>query len=231
MHWIDPNCLPQTQGKVEGFITNRDGEIDGIVLDRSAQAPLLVCTPPHLAAAIEAAIKVGDAISVRGVRPRRADIVAAVALTNANGAIITDDGPSHEDERKPDQERADHARTAMEAEGAVRLSLFGPKGELRGALLQDGTVIRIGPKEAAALVELLRPGSLIAVRGGGLHTKHGRVIAPKEIGPDLHSLTPVRAPKPKEKGKPKGHKDKPRQKKHEDDAPPRSGMLGRLIGA
>ena len=33
----------------------------------------------------------------------------------------------------------------MTAEGIVRLSLFGPKGELRGALLADGTSVRIGP--------------------------------------------------------------------------------------
>ena len=32
MHWIDPDCLPETQGTVEGFIMNRHDEIDGVLL-------------------------------------------------------------------------------------------------------------------------------------------------------------------------------------------------------
>jgi hypothetical protein len=79
----------------------------------------------------------------------------------------------------------------MEAEGVVQLSLFGPKGELRGALLEDGTIVRIGSKEAAALVELLRPGARIALCGTGLQTKHGRVIAAEQVGPERCSLRPV----------------------------------------
>ena len=85
MHWIDPNCLQETQGEVEGFITNRHGEIDGVLLAGPRQTTLLVCTPPHMAAEIEAAVKIGETIRVRGIRPRRADIVAAVALTASNG--------------------------------------------------------------------------------------------------------------------------------------------------
>ena len=89
----------------------------------------------------------------------------------------------------------------MEAEGIVRLSLFGPKGELRGALLEEGIVVRLGPKEAASVAGLLRAGSRIAVRGPGLQTKHGRVVAADEIGPDRRSLKPAKAPKDKEKKK------------------------------
>src|SRR5262249_38276037 len=147
MHWIDPNCLPETRGTVDGFIVNRHGEVDGLLLTGPRPTSLLVCTPTHLAAAIEAQVKCGDTICVRGVRPRQADIVAAVALTTENGVVIVDDGPANEDEHEPPHRDGKPQRT--EAEGVVRLSLHGPKGELRGALLEDGIVIRIGPKEAA----------------------------------------------------------------------------------
>ena len=198
MHWIDPNCLPETRGAVEGFIVNRHGEIDGLLLAGPRPTSLLVCMPPHLAAAIEAEVKHGDAIRVRGVRPRLADIIAAVALTARNGAVIVDDGPGGEDEHEPPHRDGKPQR--MEADGIVRLSLYGPKGELRGALLEDGTVIRIGAKEAASIPELLCPGASVAVRGEGLRTKHGRVIAAEEIGPDRHSMKPAAAPKhPKHK--------------------------------
>lgn len=201
MHWIDPDCLPQTQGVVEGFITNRHGEIDGMLLTGVRQSALLVCTPPHMAAEIEAAVKIGETIRVRGIRPRVADIVAAVALTASSGATIIDNGPADDDER--DASHAGRKPSWMSAEGIVRLSLFGPKGELRGALLEDGTVVRVGPKEAASLAELLRPGARLAVRGAGLQTIHGCVIAAEEAGPDPHNLKPVKAPKHNDPAKPK----------------------------
>jgi hypothetical protein len=81
MRWIDPDCPPETEGAVEGFITNERGEIDGLLLTGAGPSLLLVCAPPHMAGEIEAAIKTGDVIRARGVRPRQADIFAAVALT------------------------------------------------------------------------------------------------------------------------------------------------------
>jgi len=191
MHWIDPGCLPETQGAVESFIANRHDEIDGLLVAPTGQAPLLVCTPPHLFARIEAAVKIGDTIRIRGIRPRRADIIAAAALTASNGDMIVDDGPPDEDKRKVHRGGSKPNRT--DAELILRLSLFGPKGELRRALLQEGVVVRLGPKEAASVAGLLRPGSRIAVRGPSLHTKHGRVVAAEEIGPDWRRLKPARA--------------------------------------
>jgi hypothetical protein len=212
--WIDPNSLAETQGAVEGFITNRHGEIDGVLLAGARQTPLLVCTPPHMAAEIEAAVKIGDTISVRGIRPRRADIIAAAALTTSNGEMIIDNGPGDEDDNETRHRGGEPSR--MDAEGVVRLSLFGPKGELRGAVLEDGTVVRIGPKEAVSLAELLCLGSSIAVRGTGLQTKHGRVITAEEVGPDRRDLRPAKASKHKDKPK---HKDKSKHKKYQDEEP------------
>jgi hypothetical protein len=81
------------------------------------------------------------------------------------------------------------------------MSLFGPKGELRGALLENGDVIRVGPKEAARIDTLLRPGSPLAACGEGLESAHGRVVSAAEIGLDPTRLRPVRKspaePKPK----------------------------------
>jgi hypothetical protein len=207
MHWIDPTCLPETQGFVERFITNRHGEVDGVLLAGTKEIPVLICTPPHIAAEIEAGIQISDTINVRGVRRRGADIIAAVALTANCGEVIIDNGPGNEDGREARRCSSKPIRT--EAEGVVRLALFGPKGEPRGALLEDGTIVRIGPKEAAALVELLRPGARIALCGTGLQTKHGRVIAAERVGPERCSLRPVKAEK---------RHDKPTHKKwHRDD--------------
>jgi hypothetical protein len=207
MHWIDPNCLPEAKGTVERFLLNPHGEIDGFIMNGAMQAPVLVHTPPHMEAELTRHVKVGDAVSVRGLRPRKADLIAAVAVTAANGASIIDEGP--DDER----EHPKLEKKKMSAEGAVRLSLFGPKGELRGALLVDGTMIRIGPKEAEEVARLLAPNASIAARGDGVETRHGRVVHAKEIGPRSDALRPIKEAKPKHE-----HKHGPEAKPKHDHA-------------
>jgi hypothetical protein len=79
----------------------------------------------------------------------------------------------------------------------VRLSLYAPKGELRGAILEDGSIVRIAPKEADRFAELLQPGASLAVRGEGIETPYGRVVESREIGSDLDSLVPAKGQKSK----------------------------------
>jgi hypothetical protein len=193
MHWIDPDCLPEVKGTVERFLLNPHGEIDGFVMNGETQAPVLVHTPPHMEAELIRQVKAGDMVGVRGVRPRKGNLIAAIAVISTNGASIVDQGPGH-DHKHPKLEKR-----KMSAEGTVRLPLFGPKGELRGALLADGTTIRIGPKEAEQVAGLLAPATRIVVRGEGVETKHGRVVDAKEIGTSSHDLRPIKEAKPKPK--------------------------------
>lgn len=199
MHWIDPDCLPEVKGTIERFVLNPHGEIDGFVMNSETAASVLVHTPPHMETELTRHVKAGDVISVRGVRPRKADLIAAVAVITTNGASIMDEGPDH------DREHPKLEKKKMSAEGTVRLSLFGPKGELRGALLADGTVIRIGPKEAEQITRLLEPNAKIAVRGDGIETRHGRVVHAKEIGTGSDDLRPIKEtkPKPKQEARPR----------------------------
>ena len=203
MHWIDPDCLPEISGTVERFVANRHGEIDGLVLKDDANASLLVHVPPHLTAEIEVSIQAGDRLKIRGVRPCGADMVAAVSITCADGCVIVDEGPDHKFSDATDQAEApkpSRAQTAQTA-GTVRLSLYAPKGELRGVLLDDGTVLRIGPKEARHYLDLLRPGASLAARGEGIETKHGCVIEVLEIRASGNELKPVKERKPDKYGK------------------------------
>ncbi|MBC8635561.1 hypothetical protein IAG25_01950 [Caballeronia sp. EK] len=176
MHWIDPESLPETRGKVTRFLLNPHGEIDGIVL--GVRQALQVHFPPHLSRQIARQVAVGDEVRVRGVKPRGADMIAAVSLTPKNGKVILDEGPHHDGEKhqKPHVERK-----PMEASGEVVLSLFGPKGELRGALLDDGTSLRMPPHAAAELTAYLAPGAHVQAWGHGIRNRHGRTIEVDEI--------------------------------------------------
>ena len=69
----------------------------------------------------------------------------------------------------------------MEASGEVLLSLFGPKGELRSALLDDGTSLRMPPHAAAELASYLAPGAHVHAWGRGIRNRHGRTVEVDEI--------------------------------------------------
>jgi hypothetical protein len=176
MHWLDPEYLPETRGAVTRFLLNPHGELDGLILDRNRQ----VHFPPHLAKQVARHIAIGDKVTVRGVKPRAADLVAAVSLTAKNGTVILDAGPPPEHGKKP--ARAHPAQRPMELSGTVQLSLYGPKGELRGALLDDGCALRMPAHAAHELAEYLAPGAHVRAWGQGIKTPHGLTLAVDEIG-------------------------------------------------
>jgi len=196
MKWLDPDHLPPVTSSVERFLLNPHGDADGMILENGLE----VHFPPHLSEPVCAAIKPGDTVRVFGVRPRSAAMISAVAIETENGERILDTGPGKPEERKqkgPPSPR----HHAMEAEGVVRRALHGPKGEVRGVLLDDGAIVRIDPNEVDAIAEWLTEGRRLAVSGEGLVTDLGTVIEARSVGLSKDSLRPLKPKKPK--------KDKP----------------------
>jgi hypothetical protein len=179
MHWIDPDCLPETAGVVDRFLQNADGEADGLVLTGGTE----VHFPPHMGPHVLSAVRLGSAVRIRGVRPRNAAMIAAVAMQPEDGPRIVDGGPpGHDEARKAAKKRVAAARRPTEIEGVLRQALHGPKGEIRGLLLEDGRSGRFPPHAADALVGLLRPGTHLLLRGDAFSGEHGTVVAVREIG-------------------------------------------------
>lgn len=172
MHWIEPGQLPAVGGTIERFTVNAQGEIDGFVLDRGAGLVQLVHFPSHMAADVGAALKLRDTVTVRGLKPRDADVIAAVALERADGTEIVDRGPP----KRSDIKSSPLGQSPMSASGKIRLTLFTGKGKARGALLEDGTIIRLPLKQAEQIKQRLQPGEIIEVHGIGCETPHGRVV-------------------------------------------------------
>lgn len=198
MHWLDPDYLLTFFGTVDRFLINPDGAADGLILTDGSE----VHFPPHLSAEVCGTIRPGDAVKLRGVRPRAADVIVAVALETMDGRRIVDRGPpEHADEDSATAPaRGDPVardRRPMAAAGVVRRPLHGPKGNVRGALLEDGTIIRFAKHAAGKLVDLLKPGSTLAVRGEGLAIELGIVIAAREAGASPDELEPIEPKKPK----------------------------------
>jgi hypothetical protein len=126
-------------------------------------------------------------------------MIAAVAIETMDGKRIVDNGPpkEHDKREKPDGHATKSKHEPMQAEGIVRCVLHGPKGEARGALLEDGRIIRVPAKEARHIAELLSPGQRLAARGQGLISEFGTVIDARELGPSADGLHPLKPKEPK----------------------------------
>ena len=145
--------------------------------------------PPHMAGDVISALRPGGTVTVRGVRPRGVAMIAAVSVQPEDGTRIIDGGPPpHDQHRKAARKEKPIGRTGMEAQGVLRQVLHGPKGETRGLLLEDGRTGRFPPHASETLADLLHPGSAIFMRGEGVVTEHGTVIAVTEIGTSIENV-------------------------------------------
>jgi hypothetical protein len=187
---FDPAQLPATKGRVAQYSLTPRGDVDGLILDDGTEIHM----PPHLGAQLAYAVKPGDQVTVRGLRAREVPMVQAMQVTNdATNQSVTDAGPGGQ--RGPGPGRhADAARQPLEAQGVIKAQLHGPRGNLNGVLLADGTIARLPPPEARKLAPTLAVGQSVFVRGDGVASGLGRVIGVRAIGPNPQQLTEVAGP-------------------------------------
>ena len=218
MQWMDPAYLPETQGALDRFVINSHGDADGLLLNNGTE----IHFPAHMSKAVVAAIKLGDVVRVRGVRPRGVDMVAAVSIQAGEGVPIVDLEPAtgERDDKKQDHEKAERkakpeSPKSGDTEGVIRRVLHGPRGEKRGALLANGVIVRMPPHVAAALGEKLSPEHKFAARGPSLTNVLGTVIEAREIGVSLSALHVLEPKKGREHGEQRSGKHDEKVKKHE----------------
>ena len=183
----DPSQLPTIRGKVAEYSLTPRGDVDGLILADGTEVHL----PPHLGTQLVYAVKPGDAVTIHGLRARAIPMVQAMSISNdATGGSVTDTGPAGPG--GPPGPRGMQA--SLTAQGHVKAQLHGPQGELNGALLDDGTIVRLPPPEAQRLVAELAPGAPLTVQGSGFAGTLGHVIEARSIGPSADRLVQVAAP-------------------------------------
>ena len=190
----DSSQLPETKGTVKQYTLTPRGDVDGLILADGTEVKL----PPHLTTQIVFAVKPGDAVTVRGLKARALPLIDAASVTNfVTGVTVTDNGP-------PGGPGRIISETALT--GRIAAALHGKRGEVNGALLENGTMLRLPPPEAERMQSLLQPGQSVAVRGAALVTPLGTVIEVRAIGSSPEQLTEldVRPPRAGPKGGPKG---------------------------
>ena len=182
---------PAYRGRVDLFTLTPRGDIDGFVLADGTE----VKTPPHLSGEIARAVKRGDAVTVHGLKAAALPLIQAVSISDdVSGRTVTDLGPG----RRPpsDEEPGAAPSTRLNLQGRIRLVLHGVMGEANGALLDDGTVLRMPPPEAARLAALLVPGHAVAVDGLARRWSYGTTVEVLAIGASPDTLTPLGPARP-----------------------------------
>jgi hypothetical protein len=184
--WFDPMQLPSFTGAVGRYLINPEGETDRLIFRQGPQ----VIFPPNEAAAIEREIAPGSSIVVWGIRARRAPVITMLAWAKDN------ETPPHFVDRPTwafPEFRA--AEEPLEVAGEIRAPLYSPQGDVIGAILDEGTVVRVPPGVAAALGDRLNVGRHLAASGRGASVENkGRALDADRIGESREKLEPLPAP-------------------------------------
>lgn len=200
----DPQQLPVQRGQVQQFTLTPRGDIDGFILTDGTE----VKTPPHLSTEIAYSIKPGDTVTIHGLHAAALPLVQAVSITDeATGRTVIDNGPPGPG-RGPRAGPPAPGSALNEVQGRVRMALHGPRGDVNGALLEDGTVLRLPPPEAERFATLLQPGRTIVATGTELASPVGKMLEVRQIGASPDQLNQVEAPGPGPRGK-KGRRGPP----------------------
>lgn len=182
--------LPETKGVVKQYVLGPRGNVDGLILQDGTE----VNFPPHLGTQIVFAVKPGDTVSIRSLRARMTPLIDAAMVRNeASGLTIADTGP---------EPRADYNSTITS--GNITQLLYGKQGEVNGVLLEDGTIVRLPPHEAARLSNVLVAGNPLSVSGALNATPFGKVVEAWSVGASQSSMIELDRP-PLPRG-PKGRK-------------------------
>lgn len=190
----DPQQLPAIQGRVAQYSLTPRGDVDGLILTNGIQVHL----PPHLGNQLVQVVRPGDEVTVHGLKARALPLVQALSVTNdASGRGVVDTGPPP----APPGALATNSGW-LQVRGRVRESLYGPRGDLNGALLENGTQVHLPPDQAWSLRNDLAPGRVLVAEGYGVSGPYGTSVDAREIGQSPTSLVRVGPPRPHG---PKGH--------------------------
>jgi hypothetical protein len=181
----DASQLPETRGIVKQYTLTPRGDVDGLILNDGTEVTL----PPHLTSQLVFAVRPGDAVTIRGLKARALPLIDAASVTNfATGASVVDSGPPGGPDRSAGE---------LTTSGKIAAPLHGKRGEVNGAVLDSGVVIRVPPPEAERVQGLLQPGQPVTVRGTTLKTALGTVIDASAIGASPDQLAePATGPGP-----------------------------------
>lgn len=192
----DPQAFPASRGEVERLTLTPRGDIDGFILKDGTE----VKAAPDLSTQIAFAVKPGDRITVHGLKAAALPLVAAVSITDESTyRTITDSSAATATPppRPAPPSRGGPAQPSSplsETRGRVRMALHGPQGELNGALLENGAILRFPPDQGVQLTAMIQPHQPVVAEGTTMTNSWGTVVDVRQIGASREQLFAVALP-------------------------------------
>ena len=188
-----PDAGTVATGRVQQWLINSNGDADGLLLADGTQ----VAFPPHLSTAVMQVLKPGDTVQVSGWRAPGVPVVRMQSLS-ANGRSVADQPPAPgmapptpPIASTPPTSRAlrePGALSAMSASGRIERLLYTDRGDVRGVLLADKTIVRFPPHIGAAYGAQLQPGAQLHARGWGTRGAQGAALEATSLGPTADTV-------------------------------------------
>jgi hypothetical protein len=179
------STAPIAQGLVTRYLMNPRGDVDGLLLDDGTQVKF----PPHMSAELTATVKPGQTVTVQGFRENRISVKAFV-ISTGNASVV-----EHEPTSPPIPPMIANAQlTQISASGQVQRLLYGPRGDVNGVLLSDGSIVRFPPEAAYQLSALLQVGQTVSATGYGTQNQYGRALEATALGASGQALQPIYGP-------------------------------------
>lgn len=177
------------EGQVQRMLINPYGEVDGLRLSDGT----LVRFAPHNADALTAMVKPGDRVRIIGRAQGRGMVKADAIVQVDSGRTLYDQPPPvGEGLALPPHLRAQRLQP-QQVEGRVEAVLTGPRDEVNGVMLSDGSIVRFPPESLRLSVQ---PGAPFAASGLGTRNAFGTALEALNLGTTLTTLQPLydRAP-------------------------------------
>ncbi|AOX16838.1 hypothetical protein [Kozakia baliensis] len=182
---FDIASLPTLGGTIERLLPGSQGDAIGAILQDGSE----VVMPPGLAAQ-DHDLRAGARLSVKGLWSAPLRLVRAFALSGTPSLCAS-----------PMPEMVTAAPPAS-AEGTVARLLHDGDGAVNGALLQDGTVIRV--PAAGARTPYLKIGAVLYADGTGYNTAYGKLVMASSLGPNRSQAIRISDEPPVPRGAPPG---------------------------
>lgn len=173
------------EGRVQRLLSNPYGEVDALLLDSGT----LVRFPAHMSSALLAVARPGDRLAIVGRPERNGTDVRAYTIRNlATGRAVTE---APRLDRKPPKHLRYAGLAPMLVSGTIDRHLTGKRGELKGVILRDGTVVRFPARAADPYSAGMAVGATIKVSGRGTRTATGRALEAEAVAVGSGALQPL----------------------------------------
>jgi len=182
-------AVETVQGVVSQYLMNPNGEVDGLLLKDGTQ----VHFPPHMSADLTQTVGPAGRISAQGVHENAIHFRAFTIFNTKTGQSVNEVRPSQFGPPLPPELRGVELKP-LQVEGKIKVVLVAPRGETDGAVLENGTIIRVPPYVGAQYSVWLQVGQPIVVHGYGTENRFGRSLQATAIGLSGQPLTPIYGP-------------------------------------